>query len=332
MAVALGNLPRAATPSPGFSKLATLAKRNRPPPPRGRGRFRVHVKCRQIGEEACSTRHVGRTGWDLAEIGFGSWQLGADWGPVSDGDAIATLHAALDGGVNFIDTADVYGDGRSEQLIARALKGRGGARPLVATKLGRRSQSAYRGELYAREHDRASSSAACATSPPTRSISSSCTRRRPTSSISRIRSRRSNGLVRQGKIRRYGVSVEKVEEGIKALEYPGVGERPDHLQHLPAAAGRAVLQAGEGAGRRGHRARAAGERPAVGQVHAARRRSMRATTASTTATARPSTSARRSPACPMRSVSRRSRNSGRWCRPARAWRSSRCAGSSCTTR
>jgi len=82
------------------------------------------------------TRHVGRTGWDVGEIGFGSWAIGADWGPVNDKDALATLNAALDRGVNFIDTADVYGDGRSEQLIARALKSRRGPRPIVATKIG----------------------------------------------------------------------------------------------------------------------------------------------------------------------------------------------------
>src|SRR5690349_18639762 len=84
------------------------------------------------------TRHVGRTGWDLGEIGFGAWSLGADWGPVDEKVAIATLSAALDRGINFIDTADVYGDGRSEQLIARTLKGRSGGRPIVATKLGKR--------------------------------------------------------------------------------------------------------------------------------------------------------------------------------------------------
>src|SRR5258708_37390376 len=79
-------------------------------------------------------RYVGRTGWELGEVGFGAWAIGADWGKVDDQDTIATLGAALDGGVNFIDTSDVYGDGRSEQLIGRALKSRGGTRPIVATK------------------------------------------------------------------------------------------------------------------------------------------------------------------------------------------------------
>ena len=167
------------------------------------------------------TRHVERTGWDLAEVGFGSWQLGADWGPVSDSDAIATLHAALDGGVNFIDTADVYGNGRSEQLIARALKGRGGTRPVVATKLGRRSNphiaASYTRENMTRYVERSlrnldidALDLVQVHSPPTEVFYQPET------------FEALEGLVREGKIRRYGASVEKVEEGIKALEYPGL--------------------------------------------------------------------------------------------------------------
>src|SRR6185436_15526626 len=167
------------------------------------------------------TRHVERVGWDLAEVGFGSWQLGADWGPVSDGDAIATLHAALGGGVNFIDTADVYGDGRSEQLIARALQGRGETQPLVATKLGRRSHP-HIAASYTRENmtafvERSLRNLATDAldlvqlhSPPTGVFYQPDT------------FEALEGLVQQGKIRRYGASVEKVEEGIKALEYPGL--------------------------------------------------------------------------------------------------------------
>ncbi|TGP18043.1 aldo/keto reductase, partial [Mesorhizobium sp. M1D.F.Ca.ET.234.01.1.1] len=83
-------------------------------------------------------RRFGRTGWQVSEIGFGSWAIGADWGDVEEKDAIAALNAALDSGVTIIDTADVYGDGRAEKLIAKTLKGRGGARPMVATKAGKR--------------------------------------------------------------------------------------------------------------------------------------------------------------------------------------------------
>jgi aryl-alcohol dehydrogenase-like predicted oxidoreductase len=80
----------------------------------------------------------GRTGSTVSEIGFGAWAIGGAWGDVSKDDAKAALHAALDSGVTFLDTADVYGDGRSEQLIAEVLKERGGAKPYVATKLARR--------------------------------------------------------------------------------------------------------------------------------------------------------------------------------------------------
>ena len=82
-------------------------------------------------------RTFGRTGWEVSEIGFGAWAIGADWGHVSEADALQALHKSIDLGVNFIDTADVYGDGRSERLIAQVLKGRS-EQVHVATKAGRR--------------------------------------------------------------------------------------------------------------------------------------------------------------------------------------------------
>jgi aryl-alcohol dehydrogenase-like predicted oxidoreductase len=82
-------------------------------------------------------RNLGRTGFKVSEISFGAWAIGADWGHVSEDDAMKTLHAAIDNGVNFIDTADVYGDGRSERLIARLRKQRSET-IYVATKAGRR--------------------------------------------------------------------------------------------------------------------------------------------------------------------------------------------------
>jgi aryl-alcohol dehydrogenase-like predicted oxidoreductase len=86
---------------------------------------------------AMESRTLGRTGRSVGVIGLGAWQLGADWGQVDEADALATLHAALESGVDFIDTADVYGDGRSEQIIGRLLREHDG--PLtVATKMGRR--------------------------------------------------------------------------------------------------------------------------------------------------------------------------------------------------
>ena len=83
-------------------------------------------------------RKFGRTGFTTTDIGFGAWQIGGAWGDVSEADGRAALHAALDAGMSFIDTADVYGDGRSEKIIADVLKDRGGQRPMVATKAGRR--------------------------------------------------------------------------------------------------------------------------------------------------------------------------------------------------
>jgi aryl-alcohol dehydrogenase-like predicted oxidoreductase len=82
-------------------------------------------------------RKLGKTGFQVSEISFGAWAIGADWGYVDENDAIRALHSAIDQGVNFIDTADVYGDGRSEQIIARVLKERS-EEIVVATKAGRR--------------------------------------------------------------------------------------------------------------------------------------------------------------------------------------------------
>ena len=85
------------------------------------------------------TRELGRTGRQVSIIGLGSWQLGGDWGEVDDRDAMGVLHAAVDDGVTFLDTADVYGDGRSEILIGRLLAERPDAPLTVATKMGRRA-------------------------------------------------------------------------------------------------------------------------------------------------------------------------------------------------
>ncbi|MEA2282781.1 MAG: hypothetical protein QOK21_3388 [Solirubrobacteraceae bacterium] len=95
-------------------------------------------------------RTLGPTGRKVGVVGLGAWQLGADWGEVAEDDALAVLDAALDGGVTFVDTADVYGDGRSERLVGRAVRERGAGAPFVATKMGRRVEQ--RPELYTREH------------------------------------------------------------------------------------------------------------------------------------------------------------------------------------
>src|SRR4249919_2248952 len=83
-------------------------------------------------------RTLGRTGRKVSAIGLGTWQLGADWGEVVEQDALAVLDAAVESGVTFFDTADVYGDGRSERVIGRFLAGNAGQGIMVATKMGRR--------------------------------------------------------------------------------------------------------------------------------------------------------------------------------------------------
>lgn len=98
-------------------------------------------------------RVLGRTGREASVIGLGTWQLGADWGDVAEADAFAVLDAALEAGVTFFDTADVYGDGRSEQLIGRFLRNRPDADVFVATKMGRRAEQ--RLENYSLDNFRA---------------------------------------------------------------------------------------------------------------------------------------------------------------------------------
>jgi aryl-alcohol dehydrogenase-like predicted oxidoreductase len=83
-------------------------------------------------------RQLGRTDMKVSAISFGAWAIGGTWGPVDDEESMRTLHAAVDAGTNFIDTADVYGDGRSERLVARLRRERKGERIFVATKAGRR--------------------------------------------------------------------------------------------------------------------------------------------------------------------------------------------------
>lgn len=166
-------------------------------------------------------RPLGRIGRDISEIGFGAWAIGGAWGDVSMADAKAALHAALDAGTTFIDTADVYGDGRSELIIAEVLKERGGVRPMVATKAGRRlsphvSEGYNRANLTAFvERSLKNLDTDCLDlvqlhCPPTEVYY------RP--DVFGVL----DDLVAAGKIRHYGVSVEKVEEGLKAIEYPNV--------------------------------------------------------------------------------------------------------------
>jgi aryl-alcohol dehydrogenase-like predicted oxidoreductase len=167
------------------------------------------------------TRPFGRTGRDVSEIGFGAWAIGADWGHVEAGDAEAALNAALDAGMTFIDTADVYGDGRSEQLIARVLKARGGQRPYVATKAGRRlpkqTVEGYSAENLSAWTDRSLKNLEVDTLDL---VQLHCP---PSDLYDRPEVfERLDRLVEAGKIRNYGVSVEQVDEALKAIAYPGV--------------------------------------------------------------------------------------------------------------
>jgi aryl-alcohol dehydrogenase-like predicted oxidoreductase len=165
-------------------------------------------------------RKFGRTGFEVSEVGFGAWALGGDWGTVGEEEAVRTLKAAVDAGVNLVDTADVYGDGRSEQIVAKALKGKRDS-VFVLTKAGRRlnphTASGYNKQnLFAFVE---------------RSL-----KNLETDSLDLVQLHCPprevyympevfgvlDDLVCEGKIKHYGVSVEKVEEAIKAVEFPNV--------------------------------------------------------------------------------------------------------------
>jgi aryl-alcohol dehydrogenase-like predicted oxidoreductase len=165
-------------------------------------------------------RSLGRTGWQVSEISFGAWALGADWGYVTEEDALDALHAALDEGVNFIDTADVYGDGRSERLIAQVLKQRP-EQVYVATKAGRRLNP-----HIASGYNRANLNAFVDRSLKNLDVEAldlvqlHC----PPTEVYYMPETFGvlDDMVSAGKIKYYGVSVEKVEEAIKAMEFPNV--------------------------------------------------------------------------------------------------------------
>jgi aryl-alcohol dehydrogenase-like predicted oxidoreductase len=165
------------------------------------------------------TRRLGRTNREVSEVGFGAWAIGGSWGETDDERSLAAMHAAVDAGVTFFDTADVYGDGRSERLIGRLLRER--AEPLVvATKFGRRAPqvpASYTYENLRPWLERSLENLGVETAdlvqlhcPPWEAyyepaVFEACDR-----------------LVAEGLARAYGVSVEKVEEALKAIEFPGV--------------------------------------------------------------------------------------------------------------
>jgi aryl-alcohol dehydrogenase-like predicted oxidoreductase len=165
-------------------------------------------------------RPLGRTPWKISEISFGAWAIGGSWGSVDDTNSLAALNRAIDCGVNFIDTADVYGMGRSEKLIARLKRDRKDE-IIVATKAGRRlpSQAAEgynRANLTTFIDDSLRNLATDCLDLVQLHCPSTDVYYRP--EVFGIL----DDLVTAGKIRYYGVSVERVEEALKAIEYPNV--------------------------------------------------------------------------------------------------------------
>ncbi len=165
-------------------------------------------------------RKLGRTGWDVSTISFGAWAIGGSWGEVEDHDSMRALHRAVEMGINFFDTADVYGDGRSERLISQLYRDHGDAIH-VATKAGRRldphTPAGYnRDNLTAfverslRNLKRESLDLLQLHCPPTEVYYMP--------EVFGVL----DDLVSVGKLRYYGVSVEKVEEALKAIEFPNV--------------------------------------------------------------------------------------------------------------
>ena len=165
-------------------------------------------------------RPLGRTGCKVSEVSFGAWAIGGSWGRVSDEDAAATLHKAAECGVNLFDTADVYGDGRSERLIGQ-LKKSCQQEIIVATKAGRRLPRQIV-EGYSRENLTAwvEDSLRNLSAETLDLLQLHCppTELYEHAEVFEIL----DGLVKAGKIRYYGVSVEKVEEALKAIEFPNV--------------------------------------------------------------------------------------------------------------
>ena len=165
-------------------------------------------------------RTLGRTGWRVSTVSFGAWAIGSAWGQVDSGDSLRALHKAVDRGVNFFDTADVYGDGHSERLLAQ-LKRERNEEIIVATKAGRRLDphiaDGYNAENLSQFIERSLKNLAVEAldllqlhCPPTEVYY------RPEVFAAL------DDFVKQGKLRYYGVSVELVEQALKAIEFPNV--------------------------------------------------------------------------------------------------------------
>lgn len=170
--------------------------------------------------QGVETRRLGRTHRQVSVVSLGCWQLGADWGDVSEADAFALLHAAVDAGVTFLDTADVYGDGRSEQLIGRFLKERAEALT-VATKMGRRANphvaEAYTLEAFRAWVDRSRTNLGV---DMLDLVQLHCP---PTSVFADDRIFDAlDTLVAEGRVAAYGVSVQTCDEALRSIARPRV--------------------------------------------------------------------------------------------------------------
>ncbi|MDQ1076060.1 aryl-alcohol dehydrogenase-like predicted oxidoreductase [Microbacterium sp. SORGH_AS 969] len=211
-------------------------------------------------------RPLSRTGREVSAIGLGTWQLGADWGDVSEDDARAVLAASAEAGVLLFDTADVYGDGRSEQIIGAFMKSRDADDITVATKMGRREDQVP--ENYVMEHfrgwlDRSRRLLDTETldlvqlhCPPSAVIDDDATWEAL------------DQLVSEGVIAAYGASVETMDQALSALTRPNLTNLQIIFKPVPPQAPRRGASARGREERRRVRARAARERAAVGQVFA----------------------------------------------------------------
>lgn len=165
-------------------------------------------------------RELGNTGWEISTISFGAWAIGSAWGKVDDRESLDALRKAVDLGVNFFDTADVYGDGHSERLLAQ-LKQERREQIHIATKAGRRLTPHTAGGYNRRK-------LTAFVEDSLRNLNTDCIDllqlHCPPTDVYYMPEVFGilDDLVQQGKLRYYGVSVEKVEEALKALEYPGV--------------------------------------------------------------------------------------------------------------
>lgn len=268
-------------------------------------------------------RPLGRTGWNVSAIGFGAWAIGGTWGRTDDTAAMAALHRALDRGVNFFDTADVYGDGHSERLLARLRKQRPGDPFHVATKAGRRLDphvaEGYRDlrpfiERSLQNLDVEALDLLQLHCPPTAVY----TMPEVFGAL--------DDLVKAGKLRHYGVSVERIDEALAALRFPGVQSVQIIFNLFRQRPAEVFLPAAQAAGSpcwRGCRCPAA--------CSAANSRATAAspptTTAASTARARPSTGVRPSRASTTSRVWPPWRSCASSCPKASAWPGSHCAGS-----